>query len=333
MSEKLIKARVYRSAKREFDCKIIESNEMVSALAYGNLLKKRESIVIGDFVYLKGPSSKSNESSSNQYNIVKVKKRKNEIFRMIVRERKKKVTAANCDLLAILTSVSKPEFKRGFLDRFLVRAFQWEIRPIVIFNKMDQYDPNGEWDIPFERDRLLDLGIKCFDISALNPTHKNSYLDLGFSDLQAELKNQTAIFVGQSGVGKSELISSLTGGKIDLKTQNVGKVGKGSHTTTWSEIIDCDSFTMIDSPGIRSFSLDDILEDQLVEYFPDIHQISTKCKFKNCTHAENAKGCAFRDPKVYEKNSYKTKLVLSRLESYLRMYDEVSEMAHWEKKF
>ena len=47
------KARVFKSAKREFDCKILDTNEMVMATALGNLLKGDEnSIVVGDFVMI-----------------------------------------------------------------------------------------------------------------------------------------------------------------------------------------------------------------------------------------------------------------------------------------
>ena len=50
-----------------------------------NLLKKGESLVVGDFVDL------DFNDESGEYIIVKLEDRKNEIFRMIVRERKRKM--------------------------------------------------------------------------------------------------------------------------------------------------------------------------------------------------------------------------------------------------
>ena len=81
----MIRARVYKSSKREFECKVLDTEEFVSATALGNLLKRNETIVVGDFVSLE------KTSDGNGYEIHQVDKRKNEIFRIVVREQKKKV--------------------------------------------------------------------------------------------------------------------------------------------------------------------------------------------------------------------------------------------------
>ena len=317
-----MKARVIRSAKKTFDCKIVDTGEVVTATALGKLLKKNESIVVGDYVEL------DLIDEAGEYQISKREERKNEVFRMIIREQKKKVTAANCDLLVILCSVSKPEYKRGLLDRYLVRAHQWQIEPVVVFNKMDEYTEDL-FDIKFETDRLKDLGVKCYEMSAKCDDYEEQYLEAGSKELKDYIKGKTSIFLGQSGVGKSKSISSLSGGKVDLRTKNVGKGGKGSHTTTWSEIVECGDFTTIDSPGIRSFSLDDVDPDNLLSYFPDTEAIAVNCKFTNCTHKENAKGCRFwldHNPETRE-----GQLVHSRLDSFKRMYEEICEIPDWER--
>ncbi len=315
----LKKARVFKSAKREFDCKFIESGQMVVATALGNLLKGDENtIVVGDYVMI-------DENST----IVEVLPRTNEMFRLIVREQKKKVTASNCDLMVIVSSVSRPEYKRGIVDRFLVRAHQWGIRPLMVFNKMDEYDSNI-LDIKFECDRMGNLGIECFEISALDLNYKLQYLSLGLSDLKDRLHGKTSIFLGQSGVGKSKLISASSDGLINLLSKEVGKVGKGTHTTTWSEIVDCESMSLIDSPGIRSFGVEDLLEEDLISYFPDLEEGAVLCKFSNCSHEEGTTGCFFHTK--LEQNTHQTKLLMSRLESYLRMKEEISQTPSYLKK-
>ena len=148
----------------------------------------------------------------------------------------------------------------------------------------------------------------------------------GRIELEKWLGGHTARFRGQSGVGKSKTISSLAG--VDLNTKMVGKGGKGAHSTTWSEIVDVGPFSLIDSPGIRSFSLEDIDPDELLSCFPDIVDIAVTCKFKNCQHGEKSKGCAF---KALDPDDPDTAAILSRLESYLKIYEEVNEKAHWEK--
>lgn len=315
----LRKARVFKSAKREFDCKFIETSEIVVATALGNLLKGDENtIVVGDYVMI-----------DEKNTIVEVLARTNEMYRLIIREQKKKVTASNCDLLVIVSSVSRPEYKRGIVDRFLVRAHQWGIRPLMVFNKMDEY--NGEdLNIQFEFDRMNNLGIECFEVSAVKPDYQPRHLSLGLIELKERLSGKTSIFLGQSGVGKSKLISLVSNGKIDLLSRVVGKVGKGTHTTTWSEIVDCESMSLIDSPGIRSFGVEDLLEEELITYFPDLEEKAVQCKFSNCEHQEESTGCFFYTK--LDQNTSETALVMSRLESYLRMKEEISQTPSYLKK-
>ena len=314
----MLKARVFKSAKREFDCKIEGTGVMVVATALGNLLKGDEnSIVVGDYVII------------DNNVIVEVLPRTNEMYRLIIREQKKKVTASNCDLLVIVSSVSKPEYKRGIVDRFLVRAHQWGIRPLMVFNKMDEYDENV-LDIQFEFDRMNNLGIECFEVSAAESDYQKKFLSLGLADLKERLKDKTSIFLGQSGVGKSRLISQVSDGKINLLSNEIGRVGKGKHTTTWSEIVDCETMSLIDSPGIRSFGVEDLLEEDLITYFPDLEEGAVQCKFSNCDHNDDSKGCYFYSK--LDQNAHTTKLTLSRLESYLRMKEEISETPSYLKK-
>ena len=313
-----MRARIYRSAPRQFLCKILDSSEMVKAHAPASLLDEN-SVVPGDLVEL--------ERDKDDYKIKRVEERENQIFRMAVRQGKKKVIAANCDLLVIIVSVFKPIYKRGIVDRFLIRAHQWDIEALVIFNKMDEYD--GKPNIVFEKDRLQDLGVQCFEISAKYTDYKNQYLSDGFPEFKQKLAEKAAIFLGQSGVGKSKSINALTDGTADLKTSKPGKAGKGVHTTTWSEIIDFGNFRFIDSPGIRSFSLDDLQEEEVIDYFPDIAKLGAQCRFSNCNHDSNARGCFFS---TLPADDYRTKLLLSRLESFKKIKKEVGVTPFWEKK-
>lgn len=296
----------------------MDSGEMRNATALGNLLRGDNSIVVGDEVLI-----------NDEGVITKVLERRGEIFRYIQREQKKKITAANCDLLIILNSVSKPEYKRGLADRFLLRASQWGVLPVMIFNKMDEFD--AQFDFTFEVDRLKELGVECFEISAKFPETEKKYLQNGTEELKKFMKGRTAIFVGQSGVGKSKTISFVAGMEIELKTKEIGKGGKGSHATTWSEIIECGDFSLIDSPGIRSFSLEDLTGEDLLELFPDLEERAVNCKFSDCQHLQKTKGCAFYLPQL-DPNSYEGKLIHSRLDSYLKIFEETSETPSWEKK-
>lgn len=310
------KALIVRAFKKEFDCRIEPLEQVVKAQAMGKLLRGENSLVVGDWVLL-----------DHSGVIVKRLERENEIFRVLPRESKKKVIAANCQRMVILTSVSRPEHKSGLIDRFLVRALQWEVRPLVVFNKMDEHDPE-KVDLDFEFLRLNRLGVDCFEITCKNPAYRSQYLPYGLADLKDQLKDKTTIFVGQSGVGKSSAINMLSEGQLDLKTKTIGRAGKGSHTTTWTEIIDVGPFRLMDSPGIRSFSLEDLNPEGLIEYFPDLEELSVQCKFRDCQHEANSKGCAF----LRLDDSMENQALLNRLESYKRIRAEVSVTPTWAKK-
>ena len=312
-----IKARIFRSSKRQFDCQRADTKELVTATAMATLLKE-DHIVVGDWVELASDGT-----------IFSVYERKNAIFRNIPRENKKKVIASNVDVLMVVVSAGKPAFKRGLIDRYLARADYWGIPAYVIFNKMDLYE-ESEFDLNFETDRLKWLNVKCFEVSAEDKNYSPKYLPYGFKELSADLKGKTAILLGHSGVGKSRLITTLTDGKVELLSGELGKVGKGAHTTTWAELIDAENFKLIDSPGIRSMSLSDLTKQDLLYCFSDVNEWTTKCQFSaNCNHEPNSKGCFFQklNPKKRE-----DQLILSRLDSYKRVLEEVSNIPDWQKK-
>lgn len=311
-----IKARIFRSSKRQFDCQREDTKEVVEATALATLLKE-DHIVVGDWVELEGDS------------IVSVHPRSNAIFRNIPREQKKKVIAANVDVMLIVVSAGKPAYKRGLVDRYLARSDYWNVPAYVVFNKMDQYEAS-EFDINFEADRLKWLNVKCFEVSAQEPSYEPKYLPHGFQELSKDLEGKTAILVGHSGVGKSKLITSLSDGKVELLSGELGSVGKGAHTTTWAELIDAEKFTLIDSPGIRSMSLSDLTKQDLLYCFSDVNEWTTKCQFSsNCTHEPNSKGCFFQK---LDNGKREDQLILSRLDSYKRVLEEVSNIPDWAKK-
>jgi len=308
----MLNAKIIKSARREFECLILDSGKIINAKAKGSLLNKGDQLVVGDFVKL--------SLDQDEYFIQELSPRKNTIFRRIIRENKTKVIASNIDLLAIVCTVSKPEYKRGLIDRYLLRAVQWEVPAIVIFNKMDEF---SEFDIDFEIQRLKPLEVQCFATSAVKEDFKYQSIP-GNLELDEFLKDQTIIFLGQSGVGKSKLISQLSKQDIVLLSKELGSVGKGAHTTTWSELVHLENFEIIDSPGIRTMSIQDVSIDELSTLFPDLEDYFIQCKFKDCHHEENTTGCAF----------YKNKLdplVLSRLDSYKRFKREIKEIPEWEK--
>jgi ribosome biogenesis GTPase len=318
-----IKARIFRSSKRHFDCQRSDNKEMVTATALATLLKGDGHIVVGDWVELIPPPM-----TGQEWVIEKVIERSNSIFRNLPRIQKKSVIASNVDVLLVVTSAGSPAYKRGLIDRYLVRSEYWDIPAYLIFNKMDLYDKE-EFDIAFEAERLKWLNVECFELSAANGKYSPQFLEQGFQTLLEKLTGKTAILVGQSGVGKSRLITELSEGRITLLSAETNRANKGSHTTTWAELIDGERFALIDSPGIRSMSLSDLTKEELIQSFSDVQEFATKCKFVSCNHGENNKGCFFQTLNPEEKES---QLILSRLDSYKRVLEEVADIPDWQKK-
>lgn len=290
---------------------------MIEAIALGQVMKAHHPVV-GDNVIVQ------KAAAGDAYEIIEITERRNEIYRRIVRENKKKVIAANLDVLFIITAVSKPDYKSGLVDRYLLRALEWDIPTVIIFNKMDQFD--NQFDLEheiFKYEKLL--GVQTFCVSSEKPDSTREEIE----GLREKLNGKTAIALGQSGVGKSRLISSLSGGKVELISRRLAKgVEKGSHTTTWAEIIDCDSFLMVDSPGVRSLSVLDVTKEELPSFFPDLEPYFIKCKYKDCRHDDADKGCSFNqlDPEIQLDRA-----LLERLASFKKMREEVESIPGWQK--
>jgi len=313
---KTFQAKVIRSSKREFDCLLDQNQEEVKAVCLREIIKKNH-IVVGDNVLIRP------QTNDNRYEIFEMIPRQNEIFRRIVRSNKKKVIASNIDLILIVASVSKPDYKPFLIDRYITRSVQWEIPALVIFNKMDQFD--DQFDIELEKKKFDQLGVNYFEISNLqeSPYYEN------IQTLKDLLTDKTTITLGQSGVGKSKLISSLSDGEIELLSSRLAKgIQKGAHTTSWAELIDLKTFYMIDSPGVRTLAVNDISNEELPSLFPDLLPLFSRCQFHDCRHEENSKGCYFN---TLELETDEELIIYRRLIAFMKMREEVEKIPDWQR--
>ena len=209
--------------------------------------------------------------------------------------------AANVDLIAIVFS-PKPTAFSNLIDRYLVAAEAQNIKPVLILNKTDLDTENKFSSINQLVHDYKSIGYDVLSVSAKTAD--------GFESLKDYLFNKTAIFVGQSGVGKSSLINRLQPqANAVVGSLSIGKE-KGTHTTTVSRLFHfAHGGFLIDSPGIRDFSLTHLTQEQVINSFIDFRPYLGRCKFRDCLH-KSEPGCSLLDA-ISQK-----KILQSRFDNY-----------------
>lgn len=263
----------------KYNWNILLNNESVIA----TIRKKKnhdELPVVGDYVII-------NKDEYDNYTIEEIVNRKNTLKKLSIdrttekyKNGKEQILASNVDIVFIVTSLNN-DFNIARLERLVLLGNKANSKIAFILTKSDLCsikDRENYRKIIEER-----FNYPVFIISSYNKE--------GIDDLKSVWKeNETAVFIGSSGVGKSTLINTLLDNS-EIKTNDIRhKDDKGKHTTTSRNLyILKDSRIVIDEPGIRSVASNDMSSDLNV-VFSKIIELSKECKYTTCTH-ENIKVC------------------------------------------
>jgi len=184
--------------------------------------------------------------------------------------------AANIDQIVIVIAPA-PLPHANLIDRYLIASEHTGIEPIILLNKTDLINDDNQQAIEDLLSVYPTLGYRVLRASTLH--------DQGLQELVDTLQQRVSVFVGQSGVGKSSLISKLLP-DIDLKVGALSiKTQKGTHTTTTAQLFHFPSGgDLIDSPGIREFGLEHLDDNTLADCFVEFRPFLGRCKFRDCQH-------------------------------------------------
>ena len=191
-----------------------------------------------------------------------------------------KLIAANVSLLVVVTA-AVPAPSEMLLQRALLAAEAADIRVLIAVNKSD-LPQSASWleKLAFYQT----LGYPLLPLCALE----------GADALKPLLAGETAILLGQSGMGKSTLANALLGFDAARTGEISAALDSGRHTTTHARLYDLDNGgKLIDSPGLQEFGLHHLERTELLQYFPDLRHLAGQCRFHNCTHRAEP-GCALK---------------------------------------
>ena len=254
----------------------------------------RHVVVAGDEVYYR-------PDNSGEGMIERVEPRRGVMSR--TSRGRQHVIAANVDQMCIVSSAAEPYLKPHLIDRLIVSAEMAGIRPIVCITKVDLIDPH-------ELQPLLGTFARCgYEVLPLS-----TRAGINIDALRKLLAGKRSVVVGQSGVGKSSLLNAIEP-QLNLRVGVVSEeTQKGKHTTTTAKLVKLASGGyVVDTPGIRSMELWDIIPEEVCGTFRDLRPFVNHCRFPDCTHQHEA-GCAVKDGVA------DGRLDVRRYESYLQLF-------------
>jgi ribosome biogenesis GTPase len=208
------------------------------------------------------------------------------------------IIVANPSRMLIVASAADPGFRPRLVDRFLATAERASSPAIVVINKIDlvaDRAPFEDWAALYRR-----LGYEAVLVSARAGE--------GVEAVRALIGDGITVVTGQSGVGKSSLLSAIAPG-LELASAPVSEhSGKGQHTTTRVTLHPFGAAAFLaDSPGIRSFALAEPPGPDLSMRFREFQAFIDDCRFRDCLHLDEP-DCAVRaalekgsiDPRRYQ---------------------------------
>lgn len=244
--------------------------------------------------------------------IVEIEERVNYIPRQATHgKRGEQILISNIDRAWVVQSVISPRLNMGFIDRFLVTCEAYEIPAGIIINKMDLASEKAVNVMDDISGLYQGLGYQVVRTSISDAKSISRLSDI--------IQNETSVFIGPSGVGKTSLLNAIDP-DLGLKVGEISTYSdKGKHTTTFATLIPLEIGGFVaDTPGIREFGIVNITKPELSLFFPEMAEAREECKFYNCTH--------FHEPDCGVRTAFEDgKIDADRYHSYLNILESISD--------
>lgn len=218
---------------------------------------------------------------------------------------------SNIDTLMIVASINNPQPDTALIDKMLVVAASRGIKGALCINKSD-LDSQGE------AEKLKDIYEKAGYSVFITSAPKGE----GIDELRKSLVNKTTAFSGLSGVGKSSILTLITG--RDLETGGTSRIERGRHTTRHVELIKIPEGYVFDTPGFSQLEVENIKAGELKNFFPEMERYEGLCRFRGCSHTAEPDCCV-------KEALNRGDIAQSRYDSYVKMYDKLKLIKDWER--
>ncbi len=289
-------ARVLDILLDRYKLNILNSDEEVLAISRGNV-KKKDYIKVGDIVKV--------ENIENEFVITDVEKRKNDYIRPPV---------SNIDYMFIVIAVGSPKPDFLLLDKQIITAEYSNSVPIIVVNKTDL--ENADEISSYVLNTYTKLGYTVILTNTKNDKLVNE------NDFRNIPQGSLCAFSGNSGVGKSSIISKIKENIASLEINSISeKTGRGRHTTkavsTYTVLNnDNKEIYFLDTPGFSNYDIFNISSKELKNYFHEFNEFT--CEYLDCNHINEDLSCC-----SIKKNVQSGNIDSLRYEHYVKIYQEL----------
>lgn len=261
---------------------IVESNNnKYNTIPRGKFRKDKIIPKVGDYV----------DFNDKDLVIEKILPRKNTFNRPMV---------SNIDRAFIVVSLVNPDFSLGLLDKFIAHMELHNVNIVICLTKIDLVKKEEYEKIKEKMEYYKNIGYKVLT-------------NLDLDEIKTLIKNNTNVFIGQTGAGKSSLLNKLNP-NWNLKTGEVSlALGRGKHTTRNVELYSFLDGKVLDTPGFSALDFSIYKKEDIKNGFIEFKNY--QCPFKDCSHTKE-KECVIKR-KVEGKE-----ILTTRYNSYLRFYEE-----------